>query len=155
VHGIRGNVDSRIARVATGDYEAVVLAAAGLERLGRLDEAAQVFSTHEMLPAVGQAVLAVQCRAADQPTVEVVRRLDHAPTRTAITAERAFLARLGAGCRLPVGAYAEIDDGRVHLRTLLADESNRIHHAEASADAEDAERLGCRLAEQLLSEAGA
>lgn len=151
--GIRGNVDTRVAKVASGEYDAVVLAAAGLERLGQLDRAAQLFSVDEMLPAVGQAVLALQCRAGDEALLDLLRRIDHPPTRAAITAERAFLRRLGAGCRLPVGAYGQLNGATVRLRALLANDSNQIHRAEATAPLSDADHLGEDVAEHLMKQA--
>jgi hydroxymethylbilane synthase len=104
VESIRGNVDSRIKKVESGEYEAACLAVAGLRRIGLLDHASQVFEVDEMLPAPGQAVLAVEAREDDQEVIDLLHRVDHPPTRAEITAERAFLRRLGAGCRLPVAA---------------------------------------------------
>ena len=105
---IRGNVDTRLRKVADGDYDATVLAAAGLSRLGWLDRATQVFETDQMLPAVGQGALAVQTRADDTDAVVAVAALDHQPTRAAVTAERAFERRLGGGCHAAIAAYAVI-----------------------------------------------
>ncbi len=154
VESVRGNVDTRIRKVAEGALDAVVLAAAGLERLGMLDKASQVFSTEEMLPAVGQGVLAVQCRADDREAVELLYSIDDAPTRRAITAERAFLARLGAGCRLPVAAYATLDGDTLHVRGLLTSDDGIVHRAELAGAAADAASLGERLAEHLALDAG-
>ncbi|HET9476058.1 MAG TPA: hydroxymethylbilane synthase [Dehalococcoidia bacterium] len=108
---IRGNVDTRLRKVADGEYDATVLAAAGLSRLGWLDRATQVFETEQMLPAVGQGALAVQTRADDADAVVAVSALDHAPTRAAVTAERAFERRLGGGCHAAIAAYAVILSG--------------------------------------------
>ena len=120
---IRGNVPTRIAKVASGEYDAAVLAVAGLERLGLMTNATQVFSIDEMMPAVGQAALGVEVRADDIEALELVSTIDHAETRAAVTAERMFLERLGAGCRMPVGAYAASDvDGRLWLRTFVVGE---------------------------------
>ena len=105
---IRGNVDTRLRKVQDGEYDATVLAAAGLSRLGWLDRATQIFETEQMLPAVGQGALAVQTRADDTDAVVAVAALDHAPTRAAVTAERAFERRLGGGCHAAIAAYAVI-----------------------------------------------
>ncbi|HET8945118.1 MAG TPA: hydroxymethylbilane synthase, partial [Dehalococcoidia bacterium] len=105
---IRGNVDTRLRKVADGEYDATVLAAAGLRRLGWLDRANQIFETDQMLPAVGQGALAVQTRADDAEAVAAVSVLDHTPTRAAVTAERAFERRLGGGCHAAIAAYAVI-----------------------------------------------
>ena len=105
---IRGNVDTRLRKVEDGEYDATVLAAAGLSRLGWLDRATEVFEPHEMLPAVGQGALAVQTRTDDVDAVAAVSALDHAATRAAVTAERAFERRLGGGCHAAIAAYAVI-----------------------------------------------
>jgi hydroxymethylbilane synthase len=154
IESIRGNVDTRIRKVAEGAYAAVVLAAAGLERLGRLSEATQLFSEVEMLPAVGQAVLAVQCRSSDAEVIEQLYAIDDAPTRHAITAERAYLARLGAGCRLPVAAYATIEGDTLLVRGLLANDAGAIFRGELTGAVAEAAALGERLAEHLASDAG-
>ena len=104
---IRGNVDTRLRKVEEGEYDAVVLAAAGLARLGWLDRAAQVFDPGEMLPAVGQGALAVQVREEDSETRSLVSAADDAATRAAVTAERAFERRLGGGCHAAIAAFGE------------------------------------------------
>lgn len=154
VESIRGNVDSRIRKVAEGLYDAVVLAAAGIKRLGLLDEATQVFSTDEILPAVGQGVLAIQCRADDAEVLYLLYAIDDPPTRHAITAERAYLARLGAGCRLPVAAYATVDGDALRIRGLLANDDGGLFRAELIGVTADAANLGERLAEHLAADAG-
>ncbi len=108
---IRGNVDTRLRKVEHGEYDATVLAAAGLSRLGWLDRATQVFETEQMLPAVGQGALAVQTRADDTSAIAAVSALDHAATRAAVTAERAFERRLGGGCHAAIAAYGVILSG--------------------------------------------
>ncbi len=105
---IRGNVDTRLRKVEDGEYDATVLAAAGLSRLGWLDRATQIFETDQMLPAVGQGALAVQTRTDDVDAVAAVSALDHAATRAAVTAERAFERRLGGGCHAAIAAYGVI-----------------------------------------------
>lgn len=154
IESIRGNVDTRIAKVDAGEYDAVVLAVAGLDRLGKQARLSRVFSVDEMLPAVGQAVLAVECRADDTDMMETLAAIDHTQTRHAITAERAYLQRLGAGCRLPVAAYADAAAGGLRLRALLATEAGTIYREEATGPAGSAESLGRGLAESLLARAG-
>lgn len=107
---IRGNADTRLGKVASGELDAVVLARAGLARLGRLDAVTEVFDPEQMLCAPAQGALAVECRADDIETRRVLRGLDDPATRAAVTAERAVLAELEAGCSAPVGAYAEVTE---------------------------------------------
>jgi hydroxymethylbilane synthase len=154
MESIRGNVDTRLRKVETGEYDAAVLAVAGLERLGLVHRATQVFSEREMIPAVGQGVLALQCRAADAGLVEALLAVDDHDTRIAITAERAFLRALGAGCRLPVGAYATVKGETLHMDALLADESSKAFRGNASGPARSAEALGKGLAYSLRKQAG-
>ncbi|MEX0682588.1 MAG: hydroxymethylbilane synthase [Dehalococcoidia bacterium] len=157
VRDIRGNVDTRIRKVEDGQYDAVVLAVAGLARLGCLDRASQVFEPNEMLPAVGQGALAVQVRTDDSETFNRVRQLDDFQTRAAITAERAFERRLGGGCHAAIAGYATVgygsgpDRAPVALRGLVGGEG-RLLRGEMEAPASDAEALGIRLAEYLIAQ---
>jgi len=153
VVSIRGNVDTRLRKVEAGEYDAAVLAVAGLQRLGLLERATQVFTLRELLPAVGQGVLAVQCRTGDVELVEYLAAVDDQPTRIAAEAERAFLRALGAGCRLPVGAYATVDGESVRLEGLLGDEQGSPHRGDAQGPASAAQRLGAALAHRLRLEA--
>jgi hydroxymethylbilane synthase len=153
VVSIRGNVDTRLRKVEAGEYDAAVLAVAGLQRLDLLERATQVFTLRELLPAVGQGVLAVQCRTDDIELVEYLAAVDDSPTRVAAEAERAFLRALGAGCRLPVGAYATLEGEKIRLEALLGDEQGRPHRGDAQGPASAAERLGAALAHRLRLEA--
>lgn len=147
---VRGNVDTRLRRVADGDLDAVVLATAGLERLGRLNEATQLFEAMEFLPAPGQGVIAVECRADDLDTLALLTLVDDAPTRVAAEAERGFLAALGTGCTLPVGAYAQVDGDLVALRAMLAsDGGGAPMFGDASGSTAAASSIGRGLGERL------
>jgi hydroxymethylbilane synthase len=157
---IRGNVDTRLRRVADGDVDAVVVAAAGLARLGRLQEATEVLDPGQMLPAPGQGALAVECRADDETLCGLLAGLDDPQTLAAVTAERTLLAALEAGCSAPVGALADVamgDDGddEIYLRAVVAapDGSHTIRLS-ATGPSSDPEGLGHRLAGDLL-DAGA
>jgi len=156
VADIRGNVDTRIRKVQDGEYDAVVLAAAGLARLGWLERATDLLSPEVMLPAVGQGALAIQLRTDDAEAVEVVRAVDHPETRVAVTAERAFERRLGGGCQAAIAALGEAQGDRLRLRGLVADPAG--HHLirdEVEGPTEDAEALGIRLAERLIEQGAA
>lgn len=153
--GIRGNVDTRLRKVDEGEYDAVALAAAGLDRLGLLGRATQVFETSQVLPAPGQGALAVQCRAADAATAALLGQIDDAAARAATEAERAFLLTLGAGCRLPVGAHATVEGETVHMRALLADDAGALHYGDAHGPTSAASHMGQSLARRLRIEAKA
>jgi hydroxymethylbilane synthase len=156
---IRGNVDTRLRKVADGEYDGAMLAAAGLARLGRLDEASQLFDAMEFLPAPGQGVVALECRAQDSDTRALLVAVDHTTTRAVATAERAFLAALGSGCQLPVGAYAQIDGDLLALRAMLGAEPGVVDgdrpplFGDATARPEHAEQMGRELGERLLAAA--
>lgn len=158
--GVRGNVDTRIAKVTDGDLDAVVLARAGLLRLGREDEATEVLDPIQVLPAPGQGALAVECRVDDRTTAELLGQLDHADTRAAVTAERRLLAVLEAGCSAPVGALAEVvsgDDGEeLWLRAVVGDLTGaRTIRMSTTGSLADPAAVGERLAAELLAEGAA
>lgn len=162
VVSIRGNVDTRIAKaLRLGEVDGVVLARAGLARLGRLDDVTEVLDPLQMLPAPGQGALAVECRADDQDLVAQVRAaLDHGDTRAAVSAERSLLATLEAGCAAPVGALGEIADGddgaELWLRAVALDPDGRTFiRASLSGAPDDAAGIGRRLAEQMLTDGAA
>lgn len=150
---IRGNVDTRIAKVDAGDYDAAVLAVAGLSRLDISGRASEVFDVAAMTPAVGQGALALQCRSDDGDMAAVLMTIDDDATRAACVAERAFLARLGGGCQLPFGAYAEIQDGSLRLRGFISDETGtQMYRGDTSGAIDAAQDLGVQLADSLLGQ---
>jgi hydroxymethylbilane synthase len=156
ITGIRGNVDTRIRKVRDGAYDAVVLARAGLNRMGRSDEATEVLDPLQMLPAPGQGALAVETREGDGLTGEV-SLIDDPRTRAAVTAERAVLATLEGGCAAPIGVLAEIVEGEteeelwVRAAALSPDGALAVRMS-ATGDPADAAGVGSRLAEQMLDE---
>ena len=153
---IRGNVDTRIRKVDEGQYDATVLAVAGLERLGVRERAAEVFSVDAMIPAAGQGALVLQVRADDKEAAALLLPIDDADTRHACQAERAFLARLGGGCRLPFGVLAEVDGEELRIRGFISDApGDRTFRADASGSVAEAAAIGTRLAEQLLDQGAA
>jgi hydroxymethylbilane synthase len=164
VTGLRGNVDTRIRKVAEGQLDAVVLAAAGLRRIGRLDEVSELLDPMRMVPAPAQGALAVECRADEMDTEHLLAgALGHEPSRQAVTAERTVLAVLEAGCTAPVGALAEVmadpdaagaTASRLSLCAVAADSHGGLLRATGRADLAEPQRLGADLAEELL-ESGA
>jgi hydroxymethylbilane synthase len=155
VVAIRGNVDTRIGKVLSGELDAVVLARAGLARLDRLDEVTEVLDPLQVLPAPAQGALAVECRADDTALVELLRALDDPDARACVDAERALLARLEGGCTAPVGALADVSEGddgpELYLRGVVAalDGSDTVRLSATGAPSAAVE-LGTRLADELL-----
>lgn len=152
---VRGNVDTRLAKLDAGEYDALVLAVAGLVRMGRADRIDQRLEPDVMLPAVGQGALAIQMRAGD-PLAEAVRPLDDPEARAAVTAERAFLRAMGGGCRAPFAALAGLAGGRLTIDgAALQPDGRAILTDRLEGSAEAAETLGERLAASLLSRGAA
>ncbi|HLZ68362.1 MAG TPA: hydroxymethylbilane synthase [Dehalococcoidia bacterium] len=147
---VRGNVGTRIGRVRDGSLDAVVLAVAGLERLGRLHEAAQIFAPDELLPAVGQGALAVEAREGDQRTAALFASIDDADTHRCVRAERAFLARLGAGCTTPAAAYCTHGGASLLLRALIAGDDGVALRETRTGVANEPEALGVAVAGALI-----
>lgn len=152
---VRGNVDTRLRKLAAGEYDALVLAAAGLIRLGREREITEWLEPVMMIPSVGQGALAVEVRAGDTETLQLIERLDHRDTRAAVFAERAFLAELGAGCRAAAGAYARVVGQRLELTAFIGSVDGRsVRSAQTGAVTRPGE-LGSGLAGELLRDGGA
>jgi len=150
---IRGNVDTRLRKAATDNYDAVVLAAAGLARLGLEAHVTQELSLDVMLPAPAQGALAVQCRADDSATLSLLRPIHHQPTWAAVTAERAFLEGLGGGCAVPVAAYAVCDGPELRLQGLVGSlDGRQVVRVTGDGSAEDPNHLGHRLAQEALAQ---
>jgi hydroxymethylbilane synthase len=157
---IRGNVPTRLEKVARGrDYEGTLLALAGLRRLGAEDRAAEVFAADAVLPAPGQGALAVQVRAADEPTMALVAPIDHAPTRLATSSERTVLGTLRGGCQAPLGALARWTDGQLHVAAVVgAVDGARMLRSQRRGPATDpaeAAALGEQVAEDLRRQGAA
>nr|WP_299038142.1 hydroxymethylbilane synthase [uncultured Pseudokineococcus sp.] len=157
---VRGNVDTRVGMVTSGRLDAVVLAAAGLRRLGRADEITEVVDVEQMVPAPAQGALALECRADDLVTAQACAALDDPLTRSATTAERALLGALEAGCSAPVGALARTDGGEgggelVLQAVAAAVDGSRVLRRSARGDDTDPIGLGRRLAAELLAEGAA
>jgi len=147
VESIRGNLDTRLRKLDEGQYDAILLAAAGLKRLGWGDRIAEILEPEQMCPAVGQGALAIETRAG----FEAVAMLDHAATHTAVMAERGVLRALGGGCQVPIGAYATVSQGRVRLLAIVAaPDGSQLVGAQAGGAAAEAAEIGARLAAYLL-----
>lgn len=149
--GIRGNVETRMSKLQAGDYDGIILAAAGLQRLGRLDEVTQVFEATAFLPAPGQGVIAIECRADDTATLALLAAVDDAESRAAVEAERGVLAALGAGCSAAVGAYARIEGDLLTVRAFLGGETDGTEplFGDATGRPTEAEAIGRGLGDRL------
>ncbi len=156
VKDIRGNVDTRLRKVQDGEYDAVILARAGMARLGWLERVSEVFSTERMLPAAGQGALAIETRADDAEAIELVAVLEDRATRASVTAERAFEMRLGGGCHSAIAALGELSGDRLRLRGLVGDTAGkRLLREEVEGSPEEAEGLGIALADRLIARGAA
>lgn len=151
---IRGNIDTRIRKMASG-FDAIVLAAAGLERIGEAGRISQIFSIEEMVPAVGQGVIAVEMRKKDAPVAKILSKIDDRAARIESSCERAFIERLGGDCDVPIGGCARVSGDSVTMVGLIASEDGRrvVKRSTASAS-DDAVNLGRRVAESLLDAGG-
>jgi hydroxymethylbilane synthase len=155
VNDLRGNVDTRIRKLDEGQYDAVILASAGLLRLGLEDRISARIPVDEMLPAVGQGAIAIEIRSDNEFALETTSRLDHRETRVACLAERAFLRGLGGGCQLPIAAHAVLDGDLLILNGLVAKpDGSEIWRDQLSGPSDRGEELGASLAE-LLTQRGA
>ncbi|MDN4592675.1 hydroxymethylbilane synthase [Polycladomyces subterraneus] len=151
VEPVRGNLETRLRKMEEGQFDAILLAVAGLSRMGWQDRVTQALSTDIMVPAVGQGALAVQCRADDTEVLEGLKKINDPKTERAVRAERAFLHVFEGGCHLPVGAYAEATDGSIHLIGMVAHPDGRKVLRGAVEGAEP-EQVGRILAQQLLEQ---
>ena len=156
VENLRGNVNRRLQRLDNGDFDAIILAAAGLHRLDMADRIRQVIAPEVMLPAVGQGAVGVQCRENDDNIIELIRPLNHLATQCRVQAERAANARLGGGCHVPVGAFAELDNGLLELRGFVGDpDGSQLIFADMQGAKDAPNQTGYALAEKLLAQGAA
>lgn len=152
---LRGNLDTRLRKVREGQFDAIVLAAAGLRRMGWLDRVTEYLEPEISLPAIGQGALGLEGRTDDTFLRHLLGPLDHPTTRIAVTAERALLDRLQGGCQVPIGAHARVQDGRLSLEGLVATvDGRRLIRDRVEGGLEDAAALGLALAERLLGQGG-
>src|SRR5262249_19098311 len=149
---LRGNVDTRLGKVERGELDAIVLACAGLKRLGHAERITAALATTESLPAIGQGALAIECRVDDPETRARLAKLNDRPTEQAVTAERAFLRRLSGDCKTPLAAHARVAGPRLELEGLVgAPDGSRLVRQRLEGGADDGEALGRALAEALLA----
>jgi len=153
---LRGNVNTRLRKLDDGEYDAVILAAAGLLRLGFAERIREFMPTNDSLPAIGQGAIGIECRADDERVNALLAPLHHADTASCVMAERALNQRLEGGCQVPIGGHAELRGGELWLRGLVGTvDGSEVVRAEISGPAEKAESLGEAVAEELLSHGAA
>ncbi len=151
IESLRGNLDTRINRLDQGDFDAIVVAAAGLSRLGKIDRVSEFLDPELMLPAIGQGALGIELRSEDQSVKEVLSTIHHEETSICVKAERAFLLRLEGGCQVPIGALANLNGTELSLEGLVADEQGQqVIRLELSGDINAPEDIGINLADQIL-----
>jgi len=150
---LRGNMNTRLGRLDKGDYDAIILAAVGLNRLGMSARIRAYFSTEESLPCAGQGALGIECREDDQAVLALITPLNDEITSRCVTAERALCRRLNGGCKVPIAAFAEIHHGELTLRGLVSNrDGTRILRSRLKGDADHAESIGLRVAEELIQQ---
>ncbi|MTD39163.1 hydroxymethylbilane synthase [Erwinia sp. CPCC 100877] len=151
VRSLRGNLGTRLGKLDAGDYDAIILAVAGLQRLEMEDRIRCALTPEESLPAVGQGAVGIECRLDDSRTRELLAPLNHEETAIRVIAERAMNTRLEGGCQVPIGSYAELHDGELWLRALVGSpDGSRMVRGERRGRPEDAEAMGISLAGELL-----
>ena len=149
IASLRGNVDTRLRKLEQGEFDAIILAAAGLKRLGRADAIRTTLSVEEMCPAAGQGALGIEIRKGDSATIACLKFLDDSAARAATRCERALLNGLGGGCQVPIGAYAQIVDGKLWLTAIVASPDGK-QELRQHRSGDDPERLGAEVAHDLL-----
>jgi hydroxymethylbilane synthase len=155
IHPLRGNVDTRLRKLEQGEYTAIILAAAGLKRLGKTELIKQIIPAEIMCPAAGQGALGIEIREGDATVRQHLEFLNDAAARTATTCERALLNRLGGGCQVPIGAFAEMRNGKLHLEAIVADpDGSKVLRESRDGNLNDPEKLGNTVGETLLNRGG-
>ena len=153
IHQLRGNVDTRLRKLREGQYDAIILAAAGVKRLGLVDNVSEYIDPEISLPAIGQGALGIECRVDDRELNDLIAFFNHADSRTCVTGERALLRRLEGGCQVPIACYGQMKNGNLHLTGLVGSvDGRRIIKDSIEGAPNHAEKLGVTLAEKLLSQ---
>jgi hydroxymethylbilane synthase len=149
---LRGNVDTRLRKLKEGQFDAIILAAAGVRRLGLAENVSEYIDPSISLPAIGQGALGIECRVDDRELNDLIAFFNHQDTRTCVTGERALLRRLEGGCQVPIACYGQMVNGKLHLIGLVGSvDGKRIIKETIEGEADKAEKLGVTLAEKLLS----
>jgi len=151
---LRGNIDTRLRKLEEGEYDAIVLAAAGLKRLGKQIPDYSYLSVETCVHAIGQGIITLECKSNDVSTIQLLRSINHTETEIAAKSERAFMTTIGGGCKFPLGAFATIRDNRLTLSVMIGDhKTNQVIYNSASSKADDSEELGIRMGFAIMEEA--
>jgi len=152
---LRGNVDTRLRKLESGEFQAIILAMAGLKRLGLASRIDERISSRQLMPAIGQGALGLEVRREDQKTMDLISFLNHGPTEMTVRAERAFLKELEGGCQVPIAAIGSLNDEKLHLRGMVANlDGTEVLKDEITGEKDKAEELGITLAKRLLDAGG-
>ncbi len=155
IENLRGNLDTRLKKLDEGQYDAILLAVAGLNRMGLADRITEIIAPELILPAIGQGALGIEFRTGDEETREILSALNHEETSVRVRAERAFLARLEGGCQVPIGAFATLDGDEIELEGFVADErGERLIRRKRRGKRSDPERVGDELGREILDAGG-
>jgi hydroxymethylbilane synthase len=155
IHPLRGNVDTRLRKLEQGEYDAIILASAGLNRLGKSEMIRQIMPAEIMCPAAGQGALAVEIRHGDTKTRDLLSFVDDPAARATTTCERALLNRLGGGCQVPIGAFADVRNGKLHLESIVAaPDGSKLLRDSRDGTIDDPEKLGNEAGAALLARGG-
>lgn len=153
---LRGNIDTRISKLENGQYDAIVIAAAGLKRLGKSIAEKAYLSTEICLPAIGQGAIAIECKSEDTDTIKMLRAINDADTENAVQAERSFMNTIGGGCKFPLAAYATISGNKIHMEAMTGDHKTfKMVRISEENTIENATELGKSLAEKIIAAAAA
>lgn len=153
IKDLRGNVNTRLAKLDAGEFDAIILASAGLKRLGFEARIAQQIDADMILPAVGQGAVGIECRSDDAELIQLLSTIHHQPTATRVLAERSLNARLQGGCQVPISSFAELIDNHIFLRGRVGTPAgDKLLFAEGTAAFEDCEKLGVTVADELLAQ---
>ena len=150
---LRGNIDTRIQKLHNGEYDAIVLAAAGIHRLGKQIDENSYMPLSQSIPAIGQGAIALECKSDDKELIEMLRSINDPDTEIAILAERSYMKTIGGGCKFPLGAYAIVENGKISLEVMIGNHhTGQVIRFEETADVEKAVELGKKMAEQIEGE---
>ena len=152
---MRGNIDTRITKLKNQEYDAIVLSLAGIKMLNLTNEVKEIFTIEQMMPAIGQGAIALQCRKNDEKTLKILKEINHKETYCCIQAERALLEAIGGDCDTAIGGLAKLSNDKIYLKSeLFSNDGKQKFEFESSGHFKEAKEIGCRVGKELLKKAG-